>query len=334
MRTVKVLLRDMMPGARIFLDKDDLKTGAGARYVDASNVVLVYCTEKYFLSRACARELLRAVLRRKPLIAVLEPDHGRGAMSLAEIQRKLLVEIFPPHGSPKGTKATCSWATKWRLDGEVKKWGYKRIPTGEEIAASLFAKDAIEWNRLTAFQQVSLRLIAERLLPEHQQGRVYVQCELGSRPPPAPPLTRDRLYHFYCSKYNIGAQNVAIELQNIVQGDTRLSKRRMPISASSLPLSRNSSSIRNSSRSSSRGRQPSTSDPIEKAIQFTNDINGLDRCEHMLIYLTSRTWTSGDRTNAFYAVVRHENRTNVVVASQTKAPRAETVSSRSVVYNL
>ena len=80
MRVVKRRLLEILPGTfhsplRIFLDVDDLKTGAGAELIDVSNVVLVFATEKYFASRACARELLRVRrLRRwrlKPTLVLL-----------------------------------------------------------------------------------------------------------------------------------------------------------------------------------------------------------------------------------------------------------------------
>lgn len=46
MRIVKNRLIEMMPGVQVFLDVDDLKTGAGAEYIDRSSVVLAYCTRK------------------------------------------------------------------------------------------------------------------------------------------------------------------------------------------------------------------------------------------------------------------------------------------------
>ena len=67
-------------------DKDDLKTGAGAEYVDVSSAVLCFCTAKYFESRACAREIFRAMVLGKPLIAVLEPDAPRGGLRQEAIE--------------------------------------------------------------------------------------------------------------------------------------------------------------------------------------------------------------------------------------------------------
>jgi hypothetical protein len=44
MRIVKQRLREMLPDAEIFLDVDDLTKGRGAEYVDASSLVLVFCS--------------------------------------------------------------------------------------------------------------------------------------------------------------------------------------------------------------------------------------------------------------------------------------------------
>ena len=55
-------------------DVDDLKTGRGAEYVDMSSVSLIFCSRGYFTSPNCMRELLRSVVTKKPLLALLEPE--------------------------------------------------------------------------------------------------------------------------------------------------------------------------------------------------------------------------------------------------------------------
>ena len=161
-RVIKQMLSEILPSCVTFLDKDDLEDGAGGEYVDASVVVLVFCTNKYFKSRPCARELLRAVLNGKPLIALLEPEAQYGAMSLSEVRGIL----------------TDDWVAKWKLDSELgelaKSRGFGGISTGfgKKIATALCPltalpqKPVIEWNRLPAFQNVTMRLIAERILRE------------------------------------------------------------------------------------------------------------------------------------------------------------------------
>ena len=60
-RFVKTRLRELMPLVQVFLDVDDLKTGAGAEYIDKSAMVLCHCTAKYLKSRACAREIFTSL---------------------------------------------------------------------------------------------------------------------------------------------------------------------------------------------------------------------------------------------------------------------------------
>ena len=68
MRLLKVKLSSLMPSLRVFLDVDDLKEGRGMEGIDCSHVVLVFCTDGYFRSPNCMRELLRASLAKKPII--------------------------------------------------------------------------------------------------------------------------------------------------------------------------------------------------------------------------------------------------------------------------
>ena len=213
MRIAKSGLMDLCPALRVFLDVDNLKEGAGGSYVDISHTVLVFCTEKYFRSRACARELLRAVLLSKPLISVLEPDKAAGGLSRKEIEKILLAP---------------GWVSAWELDGEVAKWGelpqWKKAvkgdrplapPTGAQIVKALFGEEPpVEWNRLAYFQQVTLRLVAERLLEPNDRGTVYVQDELGSQPLHEIPLTNKRSYHLYVSPHCHGAKELAREMRS------------------------------------------------------------------------------------------------------------------------
>ena len=118
-------------------DVDDLKKGAGGEFVDTSVVILVCCTRRYFQSQACAREILRAVLRGKPLVALIEPEARHGAFSIEEI---------------KATLSDDAWAYSWGLEGEMAALGYPKMPTGEELVNALFADFPIEWNRFSALQ--------------------------------------------------------------------------------------------------------------------------------------------------------------------------------------
>ena len=261
-------------------DKDDLKTGAGAEYVDVSNVILCFCTDKYFKSRACAREIFRALLRGKPLIAVLEPDESRGGLTREAIVALLTTARFPPH-SQANAPATMTWAEKWGLDGEVRAWGYAAIPTGEGIVAALFALAPIEWNRFTAFQQVTMRKMAERVLDEADRGdAVYVQGEVGNQTLVPPALTHGRTRHLYCSPHNLGAEGVGAELNELFR--------------------------RRSGKSRGR-RSMAGSAPLKVTTSFAE----LEQCEHMLLYLTSTTWTSAEASLSFAREVAQAQRLGV-----------------------
>ena len=139
---VKTRLREMLPEARVFLDVDDLEEiSALERYIDDSAAVLVFCSAGYCESRNCMRELCHAVAKGVPLIALLE-DAGRGGADEAGFRAQL------------ETADMCRG--KWELTAD---------PAGTALGAALFAQPALEWNRLGVFQDVTMRLIAERLLP-------------------------------------------------------------------------------------------------------------------------------------------------------------------------
>ena len=88
MRVTKSRLLEMMPDVQIFLDVDvkGLRLGDLESYVRASEVVLCFCSQGYFSSRNCLRELRAAVRLDKPLLALLEPDESKGSMSVEQIR--------------------------------------------------------------------------------------------------------------------------------------------------------------------------------------------------------------------------------------------------------
>merc|ERR1719424_2605387 len=89
-------------------------------------------------------ELRSCTAMGKPMIAVIDPDSAAGALSLDEIKAELLA-----------------------ADASYEKWGFANDggPDGAACTAALFAEPPIEWNRIGAFQDVTMRLIARRLLP-------------------------------------------------------------------------------------------------------------------------------------------------------------------------
>ena len=271
MRVVKQKLLEMLPDLSIFLDVDDLKEGAGGEYVDKSSVVLVFCTERYLKSRACARELFKALLERKPMITVLEPAAKRGGLTREQITHVLTLETFPSaippatrpsHGpSRDGIEAVCEdWSAKWKLDDEVTSWGHTRRPSGAEILKALFEHPPIEWNRFSALQDVTMRLIAERLLVNESFKETFVKGEIGRVQIMLPPPVEERHFHLYCSPHNLGAEQLGLELHELIQ---------------------------------SSGAAGSA------ALLVTSDLKQLRSCDFMLLYLTSATWTSGTTSTQY-----------------------------------
>ena len=74
MRVVKERLREMMPEVRVFLDTDESARSEKSAnlQIDTSDAILCFCTEKFFESGPCMQEVVRGVLRGKPLLCLLE----------------------------------------------------------------------------------------------------------------------------------------------------------------------------------------------------------------------------------------------------------------------
>ena len=265
-----------------------MKTGAGAEYVQLSRAVLVFCAADYFESRACARELILATLLRKPLITVIEPDATRGGLTQAMIKKLLVDQKYSPHSRPEDP-ADQSWVAKWGLEKEMQQYGFGHMPTVEEIVADLLADETIEWNRLPHFQGVSVRLMAERVLPLENRGAVFVQDEAGSGAVKLSAPTHGRRYHLYCSPHNQGASKLTTELSQLLDQ-------------------------KGHEGCLSRCGRRSTS------IRTTETFEELDECEFMLVYLTSATWTQGQASMALAREVSAAHRLGVPMLTVHEFP--------------
>lgn len=94
--------------------------------------VLVFCSNGYFTSRNCMRELKWSVQTGKPIIPLLEPNVLKGGLTLAEVRARC--EAY-------GTLSVHERSSAGVIDkGEV------------AIADALFMDEPIEWNRFGAFQ--------------------------------------------------------------------------------------------------------------------------------------------------------------------------------------
>ncbi len=241
----------LMYFVRTRTDVDDLKEGKGGKYVDQSELILIFLSDGYFESENCMRELLRTLFSQKPLLVMSEPEHKHGGMTAAQV--KIALE-----------QANGRFASPWGLEEEMSTWGYDPPPTATAMYNTLYAEEPIEWNRIGIFQDVTLRLIASRIL-EVSPTEVYVQGEL--RHLKRKPLSRPSAsFHVYCSALNPGAQELITELCQERGVDLLL----------------------DDTCGSSYGGQ----------ILLTAEASNLPICDHMLLYLTGQTWTRGKTSAA------------------------------------
>lgn len=229
----------------LFASPDLAEIGNLPQYIDRSHTVLAFCSKGYFQSKNCIIELRAAIVAGKRMVALVDPDESRGGLTEAQVNEQVLA-----------------------VDARLDTWGLDAAPTGEVMRDALFVDRPIEWNRLADFQDVTLRLIAGRLLPSEPPRAsrwtmsasrrssgwmdglhtTYVQGELLSQQKARlPPPRAGRAHHVYCDPSNTG---VMILVQEVKQH-------------------------------------------LDLPVKLTSDANRLAECECVLVYLTAKTWTSG-----------------------------------------
>ena len=218
MRVVKQRLLEVLPGARIFLDVDEpgFEIGDLESYVARSRAVLVFCSRGYFQSKNCMRELRAAVASGKPLIALLEPEAGHGGLAEEDVRRQLL------HGHCHDESVRWPWvqhAQPRSVPESYESWGFGPRPSPRELVDALLPAapppggEPIEWNRLSPHQDVTLRLIAQRLLPPGSgEVRIDGEATMTSSAAPLAPPSAGRTHHLYCSRANAGAEALVVEM--------------------------------------------------------------------------------------------------------------------------
>lgn len=228
-----------------------MKEGKGAEYVDVSALTLVFVSSGYFVSANCMRELLRAVLTQKPLRALMEAEEKHGALSEEAVLQQL-------------READANYE-RWGICRDVRQWGY-HMPTPDELFQALFSREPIEWNRIGAFQDVTMRLVGEAMLA-HSSGRInaaspssptFLQGELTRSAPtslPEPPA--GKTHHVCCSPHNAGAAALMREV----------------------------------------------AEQLKLRVIISETADELAGCSCLLVHLTSRTWTSGATSTAFASEV-------------------------------
>jgi len=159
-------------------------------YVDRSEVVLVFCSAGYTESKNCMIELSHAVVARKPILALLETEDKHSGVT-PEQMRRCLVEA----------------------EGRFTEWGLDGSPSGTDLAARLLdINECIYWTRLGPMQDVTLRLVAERLLPKGS-GVTYLEGEVAQQRTALRPTATGCRHHLFCSNYNQGADALLCEVK-------------------------------------------------------------------------------------------------------------------------
>lgn len=164
---------------------DNLGNGSDHPHIDVSNSMLCFLTRKWFKNDPCLREFIRAILRNKPMIALLEPFQSDEFGGHTEAQARQIIE------SPE-------WWQRWEgfeERGEVAKWAKEwgqpglKLPSAQQAIDSLFASETIEWSRLSDFRapcpvelDIFLELLHGALIGSLQKTWPCVKSANGSWP--------------------------------------------------------------------------------------------------------------------------------------------------------
>ena len=109
---------------------------------------------------------------------------------------------------------------------------------------------------------MTIRLIAQNGILHGAAGELYLQGEAAMGKVSLPPPLKGREFHLFCSPFNAGAKEVAEELRDSSVWVTEGKKASVPLT-------------------------------------ITTNASKLAACDHMLVLLDARTWTSGDDTAKF-----------------------------------
>jgi len=202
-KLIKHRCHEICPSLHVFLDVEDLTSGSGTREVDHSRSILVFAMPVYFEKINCIKELTRSIVRNKP-ITLLLPDaevHG-------EFTQVMIEELV-----------TDEWVHTWKLQKKLAEWAADwgvaevKTPTAKEVCNALFKQPPLEWSRITPFQDRTLVLTCQRLLPEGDAREIYLQGASSFK------LHKKQVaVKVYCSAANPGARDLAEELNKMWPG--------------------------------------------------------------------------------------------------------------------
>ena len=246
----------------------------------------------YFRSPPCQQELRRAMSTDTPIVWLHEIDPGKGGISL---EGHL-------HDCPEGLRAPLELAIE-----------------GGRI---------VEWHRIRAFQDVSLRLLAAGVLVRQLQERqeaVYHPNEIFLKYLSIPPPNAGEglKYHAYCSRNNEGASVLMRQLaEQHARGRSRSHRTFSENFGRSLSRSKKSAKSPESRGGSSSGQRP---------LLWTDNPDCLRECQHFVVYLNAHTHT-GAKAQALHAELDAalEQRRHIILIHETR-PSAGGATFASIV---
>ena len=306
--------------------QDDLTEGFGAEAVLDCASVLVFVSEGYFESKNCMRELLVASQAKKELITVLELDVNRwktlkkstsGEHTLFDM---LKGEIFTKLIHSESRFDEWFSTEKWFIEGE-------RMDA-QTIFDDLFRFDPIEWNRLTDFQNETLRLIAIRLLkPKFREENGYVAFVPGAnKTVNLPPPREGYEYHMFCSRANPTAFKLRDEMIACMKHQkSELAKQGKAAARKARENAGGREGLRQTLLLRSTLSDAERKLAADKSSHFEDKdtLEELKRSEIFLLHLTADTWADPKRNKKLAADIVDAMRTRVRIVLAHEMPGVE-----------
>jgi len=288
-----------------------LDEGKGANFVDKAASFLAFITTGYLESANCMRELLRAVLTKKPVTLVLEPNAAKGGMVWPQIE--------------EGLRTALTRLPQWGLDKELLAW-YESGATICEVASlplvkkALLASPTLLFTRTRVLLDPTLRFISEKhvkRLPKTGSrwraagnlaaaglrlaiDRTSTLSRRGSdeelskirRPPPTPTAEKEKFSGHAGITYLV----------------TEVTRKKVV-----LPPPRGGRTYHVFCSKHNSGASE-IMDEVERimgiTIVKTSDPMEMLQCEFLCMLLDARTWTSGEQTERFANEVHISLRAN------------------------
>ena len=109
-----------------------------------------------------AAQLRAAIALEKKLILVIETEAAHGALSVEEAKR----QVTDGHMSDSWSTLADGTSTRWQsAEALWERCDFVDAPARSDVVAALERAQPIEWSRLRAFQEVTLRQVIEQMLP-------------------------------------------------------------------------------------------------------------------------------------------------------------------------